>query len=420
MNVKLINDDCLNAMAQMEDNSVDAIVTDPPYGISFMWKAWDKWVPSVDIWKEALRVLKPGGYLLAFAGTRTQHRMAVNIEDAGFEIRDMIAWLYGSWFPKSHSIWKAITATETTGWSSPRDLRKARQWEDYEPTGQIDYKKWRAFSSENETDNTETELTENGQKWNGWWTALKPALEPITVARKPLEESTVAKNVLKYGTGGINIDDCRVWNESVSVHNAPKGTFAGGEANRWSDTSSYSSHVWRWPANVIHDGSEEVVELFPKTKSSKWKFKKEEYKEWDGVTNFNRWDYEGRWDEGSNARFFYCAKASKKDRNEGCELLTKEVKLMNFWWELDWSGNKINIWNNKNFHPTVKPTDLMRYLCRLVTQKGGTVLDPFMWSGSTGKAAVLEWYNFIGIDLSPEYVEIAKERINNANKNDVE
>ena len=268
----LLHGDCRERLRSLHDNSIDAIVTDPPYGLAFMGKKWDYDVPSADIWRECLRVLKPGGHLLAFAGTRTQHRMACNIEDAGFDIRDMIAWITNKTFPKSLNVSKAIDKAEVIA-----------------------------------------HLGDAARQWDGWGTALKPAMEPITVARKPLC-GTVAENVLRHGTGGINVDGCRV-----------------GE---------------RWPANLIHDGSDEVVGLL-----------------------------------GSAARFFYCAKASKRDRGEG------------------------------NRHPTVKPTDLMRYLCRLVTPPGGTVLDPFMGSGSTGKAAMLEGFRFIGIEREAEYVEIAKARI---------
>lgn len=274
----------------MEDNSVDSIVTDPPYGLSFMGRKWDYDVPSVDIWVECLRVLKPGGHLLAFAGTRTQHRMCVNIEDAGFEIRDMIAWVYGSGFPKSQNVGKKL------------------------------------------------------EGWDGWGTALKPALEPITVARKPFK-GTVANNVLTHGTGAINIDECRVGtdedlcrvqgnNKNTPTPNAPNNGFI-----------SVAQDGGRWPANLMHDGSDEVTELF-----------------------------------GDAQRFFYVPKCNKKDRDGST-------------------------------HPTMKPTDLMAYLCRLVTPPEGIILDPFMGSGSTGKAAVREGFNFIGIERDPDYCAIAQGRV---------
>ena len=289
---KLFCSDCLEVLASMPDACVDAVVTDPPYGLSFMGKGWDYQVPSVEIWEQCLRVLKPGGHLLAFAGTRTQHRMCVNIEDAGFEIRDMIAWVYGSGFPKSHNL---------------------------------------------------------KDEWYGWGTALKPALEPITVARKPFK-GTVANNVLKHGTGAINIDGCRV----------------NGDAGRW-------------PANLIHDGSNEVTQPL-----------------------------------NNAARFFYCAKASKKDREEGCEGLPDKNPTFGAS-KGDGLGRGISNTRQdlprKNTHPTVKPTDLMAYLCRLVTPPGGIVLDPFMGSGSTGKAAMQEGFNFVGIEREQNYFDIAEKRL---------
>lgn len=297
--VKLIHGDCLEVLKGMPDNSVDSIVTDPPYGLSFMGKKWDYDVPEQAVWEECLRVLKPGGHLLAFAGTRTQHRMAVRIEDAGFEIRDMIAWVYGSGFPKSMDVSKAIDKI---------DADAARQWQ-------------------------------------GWGTALKPALEPITVARKPFK-CTVAANVLEWGAGAINVDWCRV---GPPIPHQPGGLHRGSGSTVGSFTGATEferdSHG-RWPANLIHDGSDEPTEFL-----------------------------------GDATRFFYCAKISKKDRGEG------------------------------NIHPTVKPTDLMAYLCRLVTPPGGVVLDPFMGSGSTGKAAMREGFRFIGIEMDESYLKIAEARI---------
>lgn len=309
-------------MAAMPDNSVDSVVTDPPYGLSFMGKKWDYDVPNTEIWAECLRVLKPGGHLLAFAGTRTQHRMAVRIEDAGFEIRDMIAWVYGSGFPKS------------------RNLDGDRE---------------------------------------GWGTALKPALEPITVARKPLI-GTVAANVLAHGTGAINVDGCRVAGEPWAAVAPNAGGRSGGVMGKSAQHPGGEPHgLGRWPANLIHDGSEEVTSLME-----------------------------------SPARFFYCAKASKRDRDEGCNGMPLRNSYMVE------NGSKTAAANGvrydrktlqRNNHPTVKPTSLMRYLCRLVTPPGGIVLDPFMGSGSTGKAAVLEGFDFIGIELNPEYFAIAEKRI---------
>ena len=403
--VTLMLGNCLDRLKDLDDNSVDSIVTDPPYGIDFMGKKWDYDVPSTEIWEQALRVLKPGGYLLAFAGTRTQHRMAVRIEDAGFEIRDMIAWVYGSGFPKSHNVGKAVDAVIKTGKSNPKALRQTRMGENYVPTGQKDYERGRMFSSDIENDNIEQVIDND---WKGWGTALKPALEPITVARKPLEEKTVAKNVLKYGTGGINIDESRVpsYGDKLGGGSKDKHNFADKEGwNRpWMHDEEHvkknkekqaekvakAETLGRFPANLIHDGSDEVTSMFPHTKSGKLTpdMNVKASTGWAGGSTANRVKNTFTGDEGSAARFFYCAKTSKKDRNEGLDDFEK-----------------------KNNHPTVKPTDLMRYLVTMVTPKGGTTLDPFMGSGSTGRGAKLGGFNFIGIELDPDYLDIAKARI---------
>ena len=330
--------DCLEALRQLPDASVGSVVTDPPYGLSFMGKRWDYDVPSVEIWAECLRVLKPGGHLLAFAGTRTQHRMAVRIEDAGFEIRDMIAWVYGSGFPKSLDVSKAIDKAagaerEVVGF----DARKAAQ-----QTAAVNTASFGDYAGN--AGSITAPATDEARQWQGWGTALKPSLEPLTVARKPLS-GTVAANVLEHGTGALNIDGCRVatndvWAPATRRENESIGTF------KTAQRTTEQHAAGRWPANLIHDGGEEVTGLL-----------------------------------GDAARFFYCPKASKKDRD------------------------------SDNNHPTVKPTDLMRYLCRLVTPPGGVVLDPFMGSGSTGKAAMLEGFRFIGIEREAKYLAIAKARI---------
>lgn len=371
--VTLHHGDCLAVLKTMPDASVDSIVTDPPYGLAFMGKKWDYDVPSVEIWAECLRVLKPGGHLLAFAGTRTQHRMAVRIEDAGFEIRDMIAWVYGSGFPKSLDVSKAID----------KAAGAKRKVVGPNPNSRPNMVRVEASVLAPRVDAPLTApATKAARKWQGWGTALKPALEPITVARKPLI-GTVAENVLAHGTGALNVDGCRV---PGALEGDPT-RFAktdGGEFIYKFDNAPTVRAEGRWPANLIHDNSEEVVGLFPVTGASKAAPR--------GGTNPNPMDWgksrpdgqiaKGHNDNGgSAARFFYCAKASKRDRGEG------------------------------NSHPTVKPTDLMRYLCRLVTPPGGTVFDPFMGSGSTGKAAKLEGFNFIGIELDVDYLKIALARI---------
>tara|TARA_R110000868_G_scaffold409574_1_gene695345 strand:+ start:489 stop:1469 length:981 start_codon:yes stop_codon:yes gene_type:complete len=291
--------DCREVLRDYPANHFDSIVSDPPYGLSFMGKGWDRGVPGVEFWQETLRVAKPGAHLLAFGGTRTFHRLTVAIEDAGWEVRDCVMWLCGTGFPKSH----------------------------------------------------------NGP-WGG--TALKPAWEPVIVARKPLD-GTVAANVLQYGTGALNIDECRVGAK-------------GGSSN------SLDSIAGRWPANLLHDGSDEVVAGFPVTGS----------------------------DNGSAARFFYCAKASKADRDDGL----KDTEGKKYAERENGFSSKISNTKNIriNIHPTVKPTALMRYLCRLVTPRNGVVLDPFCGSGSTGKAAILEGFRFVGIDLDSAHVAIAEAR----------
>lgn len=407
--MQLINSDCLLAMKSMPDNSIDSIVTDPPYGLSFMAKKWDYDVPTVAIWQECLRVLKPGGHLLAFAGTRTQHRMAVRIEDAGFEIRDMIAWVYGSGFPKSLDVSKAID-------------KNAGFWRG--KAGEVTSENG-AMSGGNYERTQKGDPVTAAAAWEGWGTALKPALEPITLARKPLI-GTVAENVLTHGTGALNIDGCRV--ESGADYHELTVTQGGDHFSIGSEGktrgTTFQPSSGRWPANLIHDGSEEVTELFPRSKSvgsksvgSKW------IEGYDTTPNGIYGKYSNRSsvgyiDHGSAARFFYCAKANKKDRNEGCDGLpfgdapgSKRSE------PADGRESALGA-KRANFHPTVKPTELMRYLCKLVTRPGGTVLDPFMGSGSTGKAAKLEGFGFIGIELDPEYCKIAEARINGVPTND--
>ena len=399
----LYRGDCLEVMRTLPDGCVDAIVTDPPYGLSFMGKKWDYDVPSVEVWSECLRVLKPGGHLLAFAGTRTQHRMAVRIEDAGFDIRDMIAWVYGSGFPKSLDVSKAIDKAAgngvkgegsfftLSGGKSNGGSKFRSDHPEYEP-----YKP----------------ATDAARQWQGWGTALKPALEPITVARKPLV-GTVAANVLAHGTGALNIDGCRVGDEvlpAMTAGQAKIGTFERG-------VMVTPERIGRWPANLIHDGSDEVLQAFPqapgqmaRARDDGTQSSNEVYGKLRNVTS----KPEPRGDTGSAARFFYCAKASKADRDEGLEGFVKTSGGM----VSNTSGQHMTrrdegyeVAPRANNHPTVKPTDLMRYLCRLITPPGGVVLDPFMGSGSTGKAAMLEGFGFIGIEREEPYFRIAKSRI---------
>jgi site-specific DNA-methyltransferase (adenine-specific) len=368
--------DCREVMATLDAESVDAIVSDPPYGLSFMGKGWDHGVPGAEFWTEALRVAKPGAHMLAFGGTRTYHRLACAIEDAGWEIRDCVMWVYGSGFPKSHDVGKAIDKAA----GAEREVVGPGQWSN-RGIG-INGPTFKHETSKNDGRSVTAPATDAARQWSGWGTALKPAWEPIIVARKPLV-GTVAENVLTHGTGAINVDGCRVGTDG--------GTRRDGKGNEpndsgWENMRGHgvaTINAGRWPANLIHDGSEEVVGLFPQSNGGAFPAVQNSLgtgnalRPWQGKVGPAR----DMGDSGSAARFFYCAKASKADRG---------------------SDNK---------HPTVKPTDLMRYLCRLVTPPGGVVLDPFTGSGSTGKGAVLEGFRFIGIEREAEYVEIARARI---------
>ena len=349
MTIDLRLGDCLEVLKTIPDNSVDAVITDPPYGLSFMGKKWDYDVPSVEVWTECFRVLKPGGHLLSFAGSRTYHRMAVRIEDAGFEIRDQIMWVYGSGFPKSHNIGKAIDKMDI----------------------EHDY--------------------------DGYGTALKPAHEPIVMARKPLSEKSIAENVMKHGTGGINIDGSRIEmkdKENINFDRPrvrEKKDWVYDLGMKWEDPNIKEyNEQGRFPANIIFD--EEAGQLLDEQsgvkQSSKRTSKYNKDTEHTNTYTPAKSDYRDDntyADKGGASRFFYCPKAAKKDRSEGIELI--------------------------NNHPTVKPTDLMRYLINLITPQNGTILDPFMGSGSTGKAAVRCGVNFIGIEKEQEYMDIASARI---------
>ncbi len=422
-NIKLINKDCLIALKTLEDNSVDSIVTDPPYELGFMGKSWDSTgiANNVEVWKECLRVLKPGGHLLAFSGTRTYHRMAVAIEDAGFEVRDMIEWVYGSGFPKSLNIGKAIdklqgNEREETGEYQFPDGLKRNSLND-KGTNQCNR------NSGNPIPKNYTR-TKGTSEYEGWGTALKPAHEPICMARKPLAEKTIAQNVLKYGTGGINIDESRVGTEeryNPASRNKAGGNSLNMSAQGMPQDAEGTTAIGRFPANLIHDNSEEVRACFPETKSGRGITKR---KNKDEVFDFGQgYGREEISDSGNASRFFksiiYNPKTSKTERNAGCDNL-EERQLDESRLEGNPGGNNPrNRGVNKatNFHPTVKPIALMEYLIKMVTPLNGTVLDPFMGSGSTGVAAKKNGYNFIGIDMTPEYVEIAKARIDNCNEN---
>jgi site-specific DNA-methyltransferase (adenine-specific) len=407
--------DCLDVMRGMPDASVDAVVTDPPYGLSFMGKAWDYDVPTVEVWAECLRILKPGGHLLAFAGTRTQHRMAVRIEDAGFEIRDMIAWVYGSGFSKSYNLRRAGVCSCADG---GRVACRVSIQIAYGALGA-------ALSGRGAC----PRCGKIKKEYEGWGTALKPALEPITVARRPLD-GTVAANFAKWGVGGLNVDGCRVeggakWQKTGHKHDIRGGKMhAGTSERRRTDLPAFSqgSSAGRWPANLIHDGSPEVVGLFPVGAGGRNPSGAKVNANADGEAR-PRNTYAGPWGEiagkpgynegGSAARFFYCAKASKGDREDGCEGM--KARPVNRYGEqgqgpLPQQTPRVTQ-SNRNHHPTVKPTALMRYLVRLACPAGGVVLDPFAGSGSTGRGAALEGRRAILIEREPTYAAIAAARI---------
>jgi site-specific DNA-methyltransferase (adenine-specific) len=364
--IDLRNGDCIEQMRQLPPNSVDSIVTDPPYELGFMGKSWDSTgiAYSVKMWDEALRVLKPGGHLLAFSGSRTYHRMAVAIEDAGFEIRDQIMWVYGSGFPKSMDVSKAIDKQAGVE-------RERVATNEGIASGSANFGGGSSTQLRNGTKQSAQAITDKAKQWSGWGTALKPAHEPIVLARKPLI-GTVATNVIIHGTGALNIDGSRVGSGTGETKTVNYPDIRGNNFNNANGSVEYTvTDQGRWPANFIHDGLDE---------------------DW--------------------AKFFYCAKASKKDRNEGLDEMEMVEGKRTHSGGLDTRGRPIP--RNQNVHPTVKPTELMRYLVRMITPPNGTVLDPFMGSGSTGKAAVLERFSFIGIDQSADYLEIATARIKHA------
>lgn len=411
-------------MPELEAESVDSIVTDPPYELGFMGKGWDRSgiAYDVSVWRECLRVLKPGGHLLAFGGSRTYHRLACAIEDAGFEIRDQIQWIYGSGFPKSLDVSKAIDATAGAERKVMSTVRKTH----IGANGNEGWQRPSHFTPDGEPKRTmeiTAPSTEAAKQWNGWGTALKPAHEPIVLARKPLI-GTVAENVLRHGTGGLNIDGCRIDFQS-NEPDARVGTDAlwGGKRDKSPHTVSLPAadgiamyKDGRWPANVIHDGSDEVLAGFPQTASgSGIKNPVGGVSMWERGSNWrDSGAYEG--DSGSSARFFYCAKASQEDRNEGLD----DLPVLSAGACTDRKDGTAGLNSpragagrtngSRNPHPTVKPTELMRYLCRLITPPKGLVLDPFAGSGSTGKAARAEGFRFIGIEINEEYCKLAAAR----------
>lgn len=453
--IRLLQGDCLEVMQGFEDNSIDTIITDPPYALEFMGKGWDKVLPAKEVWVECLKVAKPGAMMLVFGGDRTHHRLMINIEDAGWEIRTCIYWLFGSGFPKSHNISKAIDKVNgetgrllkfvkwmrTTGlctWEinkvtgtfmgshyltnkSQPAIPTVELWRELRSYIKIDIPEWvdelvdrieaerevigkqmrptgRQFAegasgfAKGEIDIT-APATPEAQLWDGWGTALKPAAEIICVAMKPLD-GTFAENALKWGVAGLNIEGGRIETNENEI-NSRKDKSGGckyfmGEDKR--NETAWNGKQGRWPANVIHDGSDEVVGLFPESKGQQGDVRGTEDSRTGGIgTNcygeYGRIPTAKRGDPGSAARFFYCAKASKAERT---------------------CNGTVD-----NNHCTVKPLRLLEYLCKLtMTPIGGVVLDPFMGSGTTGIACRNLNRDFIGIEKDPEYFEIARNRIN--------
>jgi DNA modification methylase len=426
----IINGDCLDELKKFDDNYFDSIVTDPPYEIGFMGKGWDASgiANNPEMWAECLRVLKPGGYLLSFSATRTYHRMAVAIEDSGFEIRDMVEWVYGSGFPKSLNIGKAVDKLQGNERKSIGVVNGMGK-QNPEWNGTARGRKENSFKPEYED-------SKGNSEYEGWGTALKPAHEPICMARKPLAEKTVAENVLKYGTGGINIDESRVETTEELNYGTGKKSNVGFKTSPQNNDRPVYDGQGRFPANLIHDNSEEVRECFPETHAPGNKTQHKGGNQF-GVGNSDKRDdggFSGFTDSGNASRFFksiiYQAKASKSERNKGCEGLEVVVGdnvILNgickncgkVWIDGKRKGDCCDnrertteaTKRSLNHHPTVKPVALMEYLIKMVTPKGGIVLDPFMGSGSTGVACVLNDFEFVGIDLDKDYCKIARARI---------
>jgi hypothetical protein len=421
-NVTLHFGDCLDILPTIADNSVDSIVTDPPYELGFMGKRWDATgiAYDVNVWRECLRVLKPGGHLLAFGGARTYHRLACAVEDAGFEIRDQIMWIYGSGFPKSLDVSKAIDKAAGAERTQVVWVDRYHDGGTRQDLGYSNHEGAVKITPGHNGNLASLPATPDAARWQGFGTALKPAHEPIIMARKPLI-GTVAANVLGWGTGALNIDGCRVeHNEECRMlpdqHGGNPGNFYA-QGGRHKPTLELKP-AGRWPANLIHDGSAEVVAGFPTLHGAGNKTPRYHIDQPSRVNIKGHGRARMRTDyvldgSGSAARFFYCAKANGDDRWFFCrdcqEAFPQKLQGGHGHGHVDNDGRQT--WKHIAYHPTVKPASLMQYLCRLVTPPGGVVLDPFMGSGSTGKAAVLEGFRFVGIEKETEYYAIAEKRI---------
>ena len=402
-------------MKRIPDNSIDSMVTDPPYGLKFMGRKWDYDVPSVKLWKETLRILKPGAHACIFGGTRTYHRLLCNVEDAGFEVRDCILWIYSSGFPKNHDISKSI------------DKLKGKEFKiigTQKITGQAlgEIKGFKGTYQKDQNYKTEFKITEpsdpDAQKWDGFGTALKPATELIALIRKPISEKTIAENVLKYGTGAININKCRIGNREIQTNKYQGDITSFHDSKSGSEYESFI-HSGGWPSNVIFDESR-AAELdfqsgeiktgdIKKGQKLQMKYNQNPNKIYGHYNEYENEKFEGKKASGASI-FFYVCKPSKAEKNELCENL--EVKTTN-------DGRKKSIDNpyqrgktlRNNFHPTVKPKKLIQYLINLITRPGGIVIDPFFGSGTLGPAARENGFDFIGIEKDFASIQICKARL---------
>ena len=395
-NTTILHGDCIETMRTMPADSIDSIVTDPPYGLGFMGKKWDALPPGEEWARECLRVLKPGGHILAFGGSRTWHRLAVAIEDAGFEIRDGVLWLYGSGFPKSHDISKAL---DKMAGAEREVLSEKRKLQSYGSTDSGDVNAvFVGGPDKGGVQKITTPATPEAQQWDGWGTALKPAYEPAVMARKPFP-GTVARNVLAHGTGAINIDACRIA-ANPATFGIGGGSKVGSGAGENQSPSGYRTNgkvspmnpSGRFPANLILD--EHTAELLDQQSGNvgasggnRGKPKAPSGNQATGIKLSNQRSQVSHGDHGGASRFFYVAKAPKSERP-----VVDGVA-----------------------HATVKPLKLMQYLVRMVTPPGGTILEPFAGSGTTIEAALIEGYNVIGIERETDYLPLIQHRINRAN-----
>lgn len=378
----IIHANCLDVLRDMNENCVDALETDPPYGLSFMNKKWDREIPGPEYWSEILRVLKPGAHGVVMSAPKNYHRLACVLEDVGFELRDQILWLYGNGFPKSHNV--ALGIDKHFGYKNRgQAIPTASSYQACDHN--LDYK-----LTSNPVDRYEAQ-SEEAKQYEGYGTALKPAYEPIALIRKPLE-GTVAQNVLKWGVGALHIDVCRIGNED----NKTKG---------------------RWPANICHDGSDEAIEKMNiqggYTKSPKFiqrKFNSDNIYNLGIKTNFNFEKVLGMNDEGYVSRYFYCSKASRKERELGLHDLDP-INVTDGRKKTTDNPYQRGKTKRLNTHPTVKPISLCRWLSRLICPPGKLIIDPFTGSGSFGCAAALEDFDWIGMEIEEESAILAEKRI---------